>query len=264
MAARIGIRAVLAVAGACALTALAIGGTALAATSSSADKDAEPAEITWSTELDCTAVCHTRQVATLEDEETQIFASHAAFPCLSCHTDIEGMTEGHDGVTVEDTSGPKRLKKSDVTSDGCLTCHQVGDGLVSEGAWAAAQTAEDEQSEKGDEAAVEKGDDVEKADVAAAEAGASDTKASEEDADAPALPAIPAYSASATADVTYLTDANGTTVNPHDLPVNKSHDTITCATCHSMHDTDPLEETTVDACIKCHHDNVYECFTCHD
>lgn len=231
------------------LTLAVFAGCAFAATGQETAKgDAQPVEIEWSTALDCSALCHTRQVETLSNEECQISASHAAFPCLACHTDIEGMEKGHDGVTTDDTAGPKRLKKSEVPSSACLSCHQVSDGIVSEGAWAQAQE---------DNGAIEK-DSVAEATV---DLPADDEADSEETSE---IPAIPAYSATATADVTVLTDENGTTVNPHDLPVNKSHDTIVCATCHTMHDDAPLEETAAEACTKCHHDNVYECFTCHD
>ena len=63
---------------------------------------------------------------------------------------------------------------------------------------------------------------------------------------------------------TALTDDQGTTVNPHDLPQSASHDTLTCGSCHTMHDEKPLEETAAAACTQCHHQNVYECYTCHE
>lgn len=188
--------------------------------------------IEWSADLDCTATCHTRQVETLTDDGTQISAHHGGLPCTSCHTDIEGMAKGHEGVGADDTKGPKRLKKSEVNSDGCVACHQVTDGVVPADAWAAKQAN-------------------------ATPIGA------KEGADTAEL-TIPAYSATATVAIDYLVDVNGTVVNPHDLPVNKSHATLTCATCHTMHNNAPLEETATKACLKCHHDNVYECFTCHD
>ena len=67
-----------------------------------------------------------------------------------------------------------------------------------------------------------------------------------------------------TADCTVLTDSEGTTVNPHDLTSSTSHDTVTCTSCHTMHDDDSLETTAAKTCTKCHHQNVYECYTCHD
>ncbi len=216
---------------------LSLGSHAQAATSS--DPDAQPIE--WSADLNCTATCHSTQAEAMADEATQGAAAHGSFACVLCHTDEEGLVEGHAKVTADDTKSPKRLKKSEVTPDGCLTCHQVTDGLVPADAWAA---------EEAGESATEDG--------ASADASATEQEAPTTES------AIPAYSSTATADIEYLTDANGTTVNPHDLPVNKSHATLSCATCHAMHDDATLEETAVKACIKCHHDNVYECFTCHD
>lgn len=69
--------------------------------------------------------------------------------------------------------------------------------------------------------------------------------------------------AQATADLTDLTDNNGTTVNPHDLPAIDSHAGITCGSCHKMHDDKTAVEASQNTCLNCHHDNVYECGTCH-
>lgn len=69
--------------------------------------------------------------------------------------------------------------------------------------------------------------------------------------------------AAATADLTVLTDDNGTTVNPHELPANDEHANLTCAKCHTMHKAgDPQTDAPV-ACANCHHAGVYECHTCH-
>ena len=69
--------------------------------------------------------------------------------------------------------------------------------------------------------------------------------------------------AETTADSTVLTDKNGTTVNPHDLPEGHYGNMVTCGKCHKMHDTKTIEESATNACLGCHHDNVYECGTCH-
>lgn len=66
-----------------------------------------------------------------------------------------------------------------------------------------------------------------------------------------------------TADLALLTDANGKTVNPHDLPTGEGHAALTCASCHSMHTTDAAQAVAPDKCLSCHHQNVYECRTCH-
>lgn len=70
--------------------------------------------------------------------------------------------------------------------------------------------------------------------------------------------------AQATTDVVVLADANGTTVNPHDLPESESHEELTCINCHQMHVSDAdIEKKAQRACANCHHADVYECYTCH-
>lgn len=65
----------------------------------------------------------------------------------------------------------------------------------------------------------------------------------------------------ATAASTECTDGNGLTVNPHDLPEAGDHDQVECWSCHGAHEA---VEVVNDACVKCHHQNVYECYTCHE
>ena len=67
-----------------------------------------------------------------------------------------------------------------------------------------------------------------------------------------------------TAETTTLTDSEGTTVNPHDLPDGHVDDKVTCTDCHEVHTGSDLEETATDFCTNCHHQNVYECNTCHE
>jgi len=71
------------------------------------------------------------------------------------------------------------------------------------------------------------------------------------------------YLPETTAGVTALTDMNGTTINPHALPVSDSHADIMCGDCHAMHTETPVTETAPAVCISCHHAKVYECGTCH-
>lgn len=66
-----------------------------------------------------------------------------------------------------------------------------------------------------------------------------------------------------TAAATVLTDNNGMTVNPHDLPVNEDHASVTCVMCHEMHGSDPVEEVAPQKCLGCHHKGTYECGSCH-
>lgn len=80
----------------------------------------------------------------------------------------------------------------------------------------------------------------------------------------------------ATAESTALTDDNGNVVNPHAMLNDEAHEVggsnganVTCDSCHSMHgeSTSDVETMTSDAqdfCKSCHHQNVYECGTCHE
>lgn len=67
-----------------------------------------------------------------------------------------------------------------------------------------------------------------------------------------------------TAGFTGLVDANGTVANPHDLSESPDHDAIACSDCHSMHEpsANVLEAAEL-KCVSCHHEDVFECGTCH-
>ena len=86
-----------------------------------------------------------------------------------------------------------------------------------------------------------------------------DDKMTDEEVTAAAMELL----AEKTADCEFLTDKNGTTVNPHELPEGHFGDKVVCASCHKFHDTKEMEESAANACLGCHHDNVYECGTCH-
>ena len=61
----------------------------------------------------------------------------------------------------------------------------------------------------------------------------------------------------------FLTDVEGTQVNPHAYPSNSSHDYITCINCHDGHTDKSVTESAKDFCISCHHKDVFQCGTCH-
>lgn len=68
-----------------------------------------------------------------------------------------------------------------------------------------------------------------------------------------------------TANYTGLVDEEGTVVNPHEIPENADHSNIACGDCHAMHEpnTDVLKSSKLE-CLSCHHENVFECGTCHN
>lgn len=73
-----------------------------------------------------------------------------------------------------------------------------------------------------------------------------------------------AETAEKTASLNLLTDDNGQTANPHNLPENDDHATILCADCHTAHETQTAANNAPETCKSCHHKNVYECGTCHE
>ncbi|WP_139652409.1 cytochrome c3 family protein [Raoultibacter phocaeensis] len=70
--------------------------------------------------------------------------------------------------------------------------------------------------------------------------------------------------AQATEDRAALIDSEGTVVNPHELSESEDHEGVSCSDCHKMHSSDPVEEIAIGACLSCHHEGVFECYTCHE
>ncbi len=62
-------------------------------------------------------------------------------------------------------------------------------------------------------------------------------------------------------EVTVLTDADGTVVNPHSMNRTGDHQVITCDSCHVEH---APEKDQKELCLSCHHEDVFECGTCHE
>lgn len=150
----------------------------------------------WTPDSDCVN-CHVFEAESATDTACA-YSLHADVECITCHANTDGsMAKAHE--RYETAKQPAKLKRTEVTSGVCLSCH-----------------IETELKE-------------------------------------------------ATADVTALTDGNGTVVNPHDLPQTEDHaDAIACSSCHKMHLPESAIDTAPQACLSCHHDNVYECGTCHD
>lgn len=67
--------------------------------------------------------------------------------------------------------------------------------------------------------------------------------------------------AAKSADVDVLTDAQGTTVNPHAMDRTGDHSSITCTSCHTVHEAEGDQKQL---CLSCHHEDVFECRTCHE
>ncbi|MEC4272176.1 cytochrome c3 family protein [Adlercreutzia sp. R25] len=93
-------------------------------TTGSAEKGEEAAvgtvTVEWSPESDC-ATCHTVEEESRADANC-VASLHAATNCIDCHSDTDGLAKRHDGVTSEDKM-PKKLKKTNVDQEQCLSCH---------------------------------------------------------------------------------------------------------------------------------------------
>lgn len=67
-----------------------------------------------------------------------------------------------------------------------------------------------------------------------------------------------------TADSTVLQDHNGLVVNPHAMPDTPGHEGEgSCNSCHKAHDGESAQELAPEYCFSCHHEEVFECGTCH-
>ena len=69
--------------------------------------------------------------------------------------------------------------------------------------------------------------------------------------------------ASLVGEQSFIRDSQGTAVNPHDLPAGESHNAITCAECHTVHEAKGAQDEARKTCLSCHHQDVFECGTCH-
>ena len=190
----------------------------------------------WSVEVDC-ATCHEAEAQTLVRPD----AVHKGLPCGSCHADEKALTGVHKNVDAS-SDLPKRLKKAKIDAAVCLACHGAVPETVEEGGHGLAA----------DGVAIKDGGDA----VMSAEV---------------AMPMLSDDSASpweALAELTdgsdVLVDSEGTVVNPHDLPTVSDHAAITCIDCHKVHAEADAAKTARSLCRTCHHEDVFECYTCHD
>lgn len=81
----------------------------------------------WSPEADCT-VCHTAEAASREDSNC-LASKHVASNCTDCHAPTDELAAEHEGKTASDRL-PKRLSKTEVSQDQCLSCHDSYEALA--------------------------------------------------------------------------------------------------------------------------------------
>lgn len=203
-----------------AIASLATGSGCAVASARAAAGSADATDYEWSIDLDC-ALCHEAEADSLASADSEragaaarngeeavsdeaagpalssFSVAHAALDlaCQECHEDTPELAKAHKRLNSGKTA--TRLKKSAVSSDLCLTCH--------------------------------------------------DRELLEE----------------ATEGSTLITDAAGTSVNPHALPESEPHEAIACTSCHTIHGAEPADQTALEVCASCHHAGVFECGTCH-
>ena len=82
--------------------------------------DAPEAPAAWSADVEC-ATCHDVEQGSYADAACEA-SFHAEVACSGCHDDQDTLSQVHEGKTAADNM-PKRLKKSQVSNDVCLSCH---------------------------------------------------------------------------------------------------------------------------------------------
>ncbi len=204
----------------------------------------------WSADMDCSA-CHVVEAASLSEGPSP----HGSLTCSTCHSDEKFLSDVHKGVDASSTL-PKKLKKAKVDAETCLACHGGAAATPARDAQVSVEKASEAKDAADANAAAEKDADP-KADAAAKDSGSTDSDSADKNAGWEALAAL-------TADSEALVDAEGTVVNPHALPEGAGHEAISCTDCHKVHtEADPVKTATA-KCRSCHHEDVFECYTCHD
>ena len=218
---------------------LAVGVAAVLAAQTLAAAQEAAAEYEWSIDLDC-SLCHQAQAESLASADGEAAAddSQVADEEAQAQADaIDGEAEDADapsGVVEHSPFDGYAIMHAEGFGLTCTSCHVDSEGLAKG----------HKKLNSGKEATRLKKSSVE-----------SDVCLACHDVE---------KLAQATADLTLLTDERGTTVNPHDLPPVEAHSDISCTRCHAVHDAEAsLHKDASGLCTSCHHENVYECNTCH-
>lgn len=88
----------------------------------SKEPEAAAVSTTWSPDIDC-AACHETEAATSKDVSC-LAGTHTMeqeFTCMTCHIDDTALSSAHANMNSGKT--PKKLKKTEVSQDLCLSCH---------------------------------------------------------------------------------------------------------------------------------------------
>ena len=212
--------------------------SAPAQAASSTDSAAEP----WSLESDC-AACHISQAQSAEEDGAP-YAMHALLgleECSDCHDDADGkLTKAH-AKYLTSTKVPTRLSKSTVSVETCTAsgCHAI-DELIEETEDSA--VLEDEKGTQVNAHAMLLSETHETAKITCASCHVMHSAPSTDEDDGEADPDDSATgSADSTSDAGNPAGANAEASTSHDATVERSLQT----------------------CETCHHEGVFECYTCH-
>ena len=159
-----------------------------------------------------------------------------------------------------ESSGQSTLVVWSYTMDGCETCHsREAQSMLSVHADNACITCHRDEAGL---AAIHTGDYASKASPRILKATTVD------DTVCMACHATYEELAPLTADSSYLIDSRGTIINPHLAKGSNANHAdsagISCAKCHTQHDEADIADTAIQVCFDCHHEKVFECYTCHD
>ncbi|MBR2836488.1 MAG: cytochrome c3 family protein [Coriobacteriales bacterium] len=218
----------------------------LCAASNSQPTSAQAYEAAWTLDAPCTA-CHTIQTDSMDNKDC-LLAIHTKMPApvIDADSDKEDAEKpsqsqsSQSGASSATTESAKTKLDTDAEKTQfitCTTCHNDEKGLA-------------KRHEKIDLARLEKLTYLKKTGID--EAACMVCHGTYEDL------------AEKTKDSTVLTDNEGTVINPHEMPgLTASHNDSDCSNCHKMHSKTDLKKDAQNYCTTCHHENVYECNTCH-
>lgn len=89
---------------------------------------AEEAAFQWTADANC-GQCHADSEQSYTDSACTA-SLHSTVPCTTCHSDEEGLGKAHEKVTLSDTDGADKLKKTAVNTEACLSCHALDEGHI--------------------------------------------------------------------------------------------------------------------------------------
>lgn len=86
-------------------------------------KTDQSVEFSWTADSDC-GMCHEKDVTSFTNSSC-LASKHSALSgkCATCHSDEKGLVAAHEKVVAGDVKKNTKLKKTEVPSETCLSCH---------------------------------------------------------------------------------------------------------------------------------------------